>query len=341
MRSAASAELGASRPALHAPSPRRGMLDEVTEGLSRNPKMLPPKYFYDEAGSKLFDEITGLDEYYITRTEAAIMRHHAEAMASAIGSGALLVEFGSGSSEKTRILLDQLVDPVGYVPVDISSEYLAQVARRLRRKHPGVPILPLAADFTIPLDLPKPPRAPTRTVVYFPGSTIGNFPMLEAGRLLARMKRLAGPGGGVLVGFDLLKSPDRLHAAYNDAAGVTARFNLNLLARLNAELGADFDVSAFRHEAPFNAEACRIEMHLVSLRDQVVHLGGRAFTFETDEPIVTEYSHKYSMDAFADLALTAGLAARRSWTDPERLFCVQYLAAAETHTIKDDSSHAS
>lgn len=307
---------------------RLRMLEEVTASLSLSPKMLPSKYFYDEAGSRIFDEITELDEYYITRTETAIMRRHGEEMASEIGAGALLVEFGSGSSVKTRLLLERLADPAGYVPVDISGDYLAEVARGLRRAHPEIPILPLAADFTATLRLPKPPRAPARNIVYFPGSTIGNFPVLEAGRLLARMKKVAGPGGGVLIGYDLLKPLPYLHAAYNDEAGVTARFNLNLLLRLNAELDADFDVSGFHHEAPFNAEASRIEMHLVSLLRQIVHIGEHAFTFERGERLVTEYSHKYSLGAFADLARSAGLAATRTWTDPREMFCVQFLTAA-------------
>lgn len=308
-------------------SDRQRMLDEVMGGLSLNPRTLPSKYFYDETGSRLFDEITELAEYYITRTETAIMGLHAAEMAAEIGSRALLVEFGSGSSTKTRILLDQLSDPVGYVPVDISGEYLAEVAHALRLAHPHVPILPLAADFTAPLQLPRPPRTPARNVVYFPGSTIGNFPALEASRLLARMKKVAGPGGGVLIGFDTVKPRHLLHAAYNDAAGVTARFNLNLLVRLNAELNADFDLSGFRHEAPFNAEASRIEMHLVSLRRQVVHIADHEFTFEPEERLVTEHSHKYSLEAFADLARSAGLVAERTWTDPQKMFCVQFLAA--------------
>lgn len=327
MRSGAQTGLVRTAPGPRPDPSHQGMLDEVASALSLSPRMLPSKYFYDETGSRIFDEITELDEYYITRTETAIMRRHATEMAAEIGADALLVELGSGSSVKTRILLDQLADPVGYVPVDISGDYLAEIAHGLRRAHPHVPILPLAADFTAPLQLPRPPRTPARNVVYFPGSTIGNFPVLEASRLLARMKKVAGPGGGVLIGFDTVKPQHLLHAAYNDKAGVTARFNLNLLVRLNAELNADFDVSGFRHEAPFNSEASRIEMHLVSLRRQVVHIGDHEFTFEPEERLVTEYSHKYTREAFADLARSAGLVAVRTWTDPQEMFCVQFLAA--------------
>jgi len=312
---------------------QRTMRADVIAGLSAEPKTLPSKYFYDDAGSRLFDEITELDEYYLTRAEASIMERHGSEMAHALGPNALLVEFGSGSSTKTRILLDHMEDPAGYVPIDISGDYLADVATRLRREHPGVPILPLAADFTAQLTLPVSPRPSARRIVYFPGSTIGNFPVLAAARLMKRMRALAGEDGAVLIGFDLVKPLDRIRAAYNDAAGVTARFNLNLLARINAELGADFDLSAFRHDAPFNTEASRIEMHLVSRTSQEVHLGDKVFTFEAGEAIVTEYSHKYTLDACAALALSAGLAPARTWTDPDELFCVQLLVRA--HQAKE------
>lgn len=304
---------------------RAQMLADVVAGLSSDPRTLPSKYFYDEVGSRLFDEITELPEYYLTRTETAIMERHVGEMAAAVGSDALLVEFGSGSSVKTKILLDALDRPAGYVPIDISGDYLEQVAERLREEHPGLDVLPLVADFTQELTLPTPPRTPARRVVYFPGSTIGNFSLLEAARLLTRTRRLAGPGGGVLMGFDRIKPLPILHAAYNDAAGVTAEFNKNLLLRLNHELGANIDVDAFRHEAPFNAQASRIEMHLVSERDQTVRLGSHVFDFADGDRILTEHSHKYSMESFAELASEAGLVARQSWTDDDAMFCVQYL----------------
>jgi dimethylhistidine N-methyltransferase len=301
------------------------MLDEVVEGLSSQPKTLPSKYFYDEAGSKLFDEITELDEYYLTRTETGIMQRCASEIAEEIGPGALIVEPGSGSSVKTRILLDHVDAPAGYVPVDISGDYLVDAAEKLCREHPGLSVLPLVADFTEPMALPSPPTPPRRTVVYFPGSTIGNFPVLEATRLLKRLRSLVGPEGAVLIGFDLAKDVDVLEAAYDDARGVTARFNLNVLAHINSELDADFDLDAFEHRAPFNAAAARIEMYLVSRRAQRVHVDGHCFTFARGEPILTEYSHKYTLESFADLAGAAGLVARRTWTDPDHLFCVQML----------------
>jgi dimethylhistidine N-methyltransferase len=303
------------------------MYEEVVAGLSSFPRTLPSKYFYDETGSRLFDQITRLDEYYLTRAETEIMEAHAADMARAIGPGALLVEFGSGSSVKTGILLDHLEGPAGYVPIDISGDYLHMVAARLRRRYPALPILPLEADFTRPLALQQPPIPPRRRVVYFPGSTIGNFSGLEAVRLLGRMRTLAGKGGAVLIGFDLLKSRERLHAAYNDPAGVTARFNLNLLEHVNRVLGADFDPGGFEHRAPFNEEASRIEMHLVSRRAQTVQVGPHRFHFEPGDMIVTEHSHKYAPDAFAALAATAGLRAVAEWTDAEGLFCVQLLEA--------------
>ncbi|MGD8728303.1 MAG: L-histidine N(alpha)-methyltransferase [Gemmatimonadota bacterium] len=304
---------------------RARMLDEVVEGLSSQPKTLPSKYFYDEAGSKLFDEITELDEYYLTRTETGIMQRCASEIAEEIGPGALIVEPGSGSSVKTRILLDHVDAPAGYVPVDISGDYLVDAAEKLCREHPGLSVLPLVADFTEPMALPSPPTPPRRTVVYFPGSTIGNFPVLEATRLLKRLRSLVGPEGAVLIGFDLAKDVDVLEAAYDDARGVTARFNLNVLAHINSELDADFDLDAFEHRAPFNAAAARIEMYLVSRRAQRVHVDGHCFTFARGEPILTEYSHKYTLESFADLAGAAGLVARRTWTDPDHLFCVQML----------------
>jgi dimethylhistidine N-methyltransferase len=303
----------------------REMFVDVYAGLSSSPKTLPSKYFYDEVGSRLFDEITGLDEYYVTRAETVIMEQHVAGMIDAIGPDVLLVEYGSGSSVKTRILLDHMESPVGYVPIDISGEYLHGIADNLRDQHPDVPILPLVEDFTQPFTLPEPARAPARRVVYFPGSTIGNFSVPEAVRLLKAMRSVAGPSGAILIGFDLVKPLNRLRAAYNDDAGVTARFNLNLLHRLNTELGADFDLDAFRHDAPFNEEASRIEMHLVSRTHQVVQLGEHDFHFDQGESILTEFSHKYTVDSFQELAHSAGLEAIDTWIGPDRLFCVQLL----------------
>ncbi len=307
---------------------RDSMLEEVTAGLSRTPKRLPSKYFYDERGSQLFDQITQLDEYYLTRAETWIMERFAAEMAAEIGAGALVVEPGAGSGAKTRLLLEHLESPAAYVPVDISGTYLFEAARRLSQDCPDVPVLPLVGDFTRQITLPTPPTRPQRRVVYFPGSTIGNFTPLEATRLLARMRSLVGPGGAVLIGFDLLKDVAVLEAAYDDADGVTARFNRNVLAHINDALGADFDPSAFEHDAPFNVEAARIEMYLVSSRDQSVSIGGRTFEFERDEPILTEYSSKYTLDSFGELASSAGLVPARTWTDEGEMFCVQLLVVA-------------
>ena len=304
---------------------QRQMLADVVEGLTRRPKTLPCKYFYDEEGSRLFDLITELDEYYLTRTEAEIMRRHGPDMARALGPCVLLVEYGSGSSEKTRILLDSMQDMAGYVPVDISGDYLSQVAVRLQDDYPHIPIRPVPADFTTPFAVPELPVPERKRVVYFPGSTIGNYTRDEAQQILAQMARLSGPGGGVLVGVDLLKPVEMLHAAYNDPEGITARFNLNLLTRLNNELGAEFDLDCFEHRAIFNPDQSRIEMNLVSRTDQTVRLNGGSVRFDAGEKILTEYSHKYTVESFRQLSAAAGLRTERVWTDPQKLFSVQYL----------------
>jgi dimethylhistidine N-methyltransferase len=301
------------------------MLCEVLAGLSRPHRQLPCKYFYDERGSRLFDEICELEEYYLTRCELAILRRHAGEMAGRIGPGCALIEYGSGSSLKTRLLLDRLERPAAYVPVDISGEHLLHSARQLARAYPGLEVAPVCADFTRPFTLPTLRGAPRRRVVYFSGSTVGNFGPAEATALLAGIARLCGPGGGLLIGVDLKKGRAILGPAYDDARGVTAAFNLNLLARINRELGADFDLSRFRHHAFYNEGAGRIEMHLVSLAAQTVHVGGAAFELAEGETICTEYSYKYGLDEFRDLAARAGLALEQVWTDQKGLFSVQYL----------------
>lgn len=307
-------------------SPTRDeMLEDVLSGLASSPKTIPSKYFYDEAGSRLFDEITELDEYYLTRTETRIMRDHAPEMIEAMGSDVLLVEPGAGSSVKTRILLEQMTDLAAYVPIDISGTHLAAAAERLQRDHPRVRVQPVVADFTRSVTLPRSGMPGARCVVYFPGSTIGNFRPLEGVRLLGRMRSLAGRHGAVLIGFDLVKARHLLLAAYDDASGVTARFNLNVLARINRELDGTFDLEAFEHRAPYNERASRIEMHLVSTRRQTVQVAEGSFDFDCGESILTEYSHKYTLDSFAELARSAGLVAVRSWTDPDEAFCVQLL----------------
>lgn len=300
-------------------------LQDVLDGLDRDDKQLPSKYLYDVRGSDLFDQITQLDEYYPTRTEAAITRSNLDAIADAMGTQALLVEYGSGTSEKTRILLDRLsTDLAGYVPVDISKDHLLQAAGDIADAYPALDVRPVCADYTSTFPLPDLAEEASRTVVYFPGSTIGNFTLDEAVAFLQRIADIAGPGGGLLIGVDLKKDPSILHAAYNDREGVTAAFNLNLLRRINRELGGDFDLSAFHHEAIWNAERGCIDMTLVSDAEQVVHVGGQAFSFQKGETIHTEYSFKYSLDEFADLASDAGFRVDTVWTDDQSLFSLQY-----------------
>ena len=292
------------------PSAADDFLHDVLHGLRRRRKRLPCKYFYDAAGSALFDRICELDEYYLTRCELDLLRRHAAEMAEAAGPGAALIEYGSGSSLKTRLLLDQLREPAAYVPVDISGEHLNRSAARLRRRYPALPVLPVAADFTQPFELPPLPPDVGRRVVLFSGSTIGNFRPTEAARLLRQMARVCGPDGALLVAADLKKDRAILEAAYNDRLGVTAAFNLNLLTRINRELHADFVVERFRHHAFYNARRGRMEMHLVSLANQTVHLGGVALAFARGETIRTEFSYKYSPSDFAELAKRAGLKVR-------------------------------
>ncbi|MGB9428960.1 MAG: L-histidine N(alpha)-methyltransferase, partial [Gammaproteobacteria bacterium] len=266
------------------------MRTEVLAGLDGTPKTLPCKYFYDTRGSELFERICELPEYYLTRTELAIMETHATDMAAALGSRILLVEPGSGSSIKTRLLLDRLREPRAYVPVDISREHLVNAADRLNRRYPALEVLPVCADFSQPFALPAPRRPAASTVIYFPGSTIGNFEPDDAVQLLQRLQRLAGRDGGLLIGVDLRKDRGLLERAYNDAAGVTAAFNLNLLRRLNRELQSDFDLKHFRHLALYNETEGRIEIYLVSLGNQTVCVADETFHFREDEHIVTEYS---------------------------------------------------
>ncbi|MEM1043435.1 MAG: L-histidine N(alpha)-methyltransferase [Bacteroidota bacterium] len=301
---------------------REAFLRDVIAGLSASPKSLPCKYFYDEIGSVLFDQITETEEYYPTRMELAIMQAHVDEMAAQIGPGAVLVEYGSGSSLKTRVLLDHLGSLAAYVPIDISGEHLFSVAEQLRAAYPDLPILPVAADYTAAFDLPDLPAG--KRVVYFPGSTIGNFDEAQAAAFLDQAARIAEPGGGLLIGVDLKKDPAVLEAAYDDAAGVTSAFNLNLLDRINRELGGTFDRDRFAHRAVWNEDKSRIETYLVSLRDQTVEVDGKTFRFGEDEAMHTENSHKYTVEGFAAFAARHGLAVRQCWTDPADLFSVQY-----------------
>jgi len=303
---------------------RRVFLDDVLRGLRQEPKCLPCKYFYDEAGSRLFDEICELEEYYLTRTELAIMQENAPGIARHLGDGVLLLEYGSGSSIKTRLLLDHLSEPACYVPVDISLEHLEASAARLAAAYPQVEVLPVCADFTDDFDLPEPSRSPTHTVVYFPGSTIGNFEREGAAMVLRRIADVCGSNGGLLVGVDLKKHPATIEAAYNDARGVTAEFNLNILRRINRELGADFRLDRFHHRAVYRARRGRVELGLVSQWRQAVTIAGEVFRFDQGEEIRTEYSHKYTVDEFRDVAARAGWTLDTYWTDPARRFAILY-----------------
>ena len=298
---------------------------DVLRGLARTKKRLPSKYFYDAAGSRLFDRICELDEYYPTRTELDIMRAHASEMAERCGPRCQLIELGAGSLTKVRLLLDRLDRPAGFVPVDVSGEHLEAAADELREDYPDLDVQPICADFTADFALPA--RACARRVVYFPGSTLGNFDPAEADDLLRRIARLVGPGGGLLLGVDLRKDRRVLEAAYDDALGVTAAFNRNLLVRINRELGADFDPDSFRHRAFYNAAHSRIEMHLVSERDRYVRIGETAIRFRRGESIHTENSHKYDVGELTRRAAACGLRTDAMWTDERCYFAVMYLTA--------------
>lgn len=300
-------------------------LQDVLAGLSSQPKTLPPKYFYDERGSELFDAICALPEYYLTRTELAMLHAAAPEIAARVGPRPAIVEYGSGSGRKTAILIRAL-QPVAYVAIDISGEQLRSAIAGLAASFPGVRMLALCADYTRAVSLPELDVMDVRRrVVYFPGSTIGNFTVAEALEFLRNAREVAGAAGAMLVGVDLKKDPRLLHAAYNDAKGITAAFNLNVLERINRELGGNFDVQAYEHRAHYNAEAGRIEMHLVSMREQQVSVAGHPFRFAAGETIHTENSYKYSVEEFQSLAREAGFHPDYCWLDRERLFSIHCL----------------
>lgn len=295
---------------------------DVMAGLTAQPKTLPPKYFYDLAGSALFERITELPEYYPTRCEIGILQDHAQAIAAMFPPGYALIEFGSGSSRKARILLGASASVAAYIPVDISGDFLQQDLTQLERDLPHLVVHPLVADFTQPFAVPAELAALPR-VGLFPGSTIGNFEPAEAAAFLRHIGQVLGAGALLLVGVDLVKDEAVLYRAYNDAEGVTAKFNLNLLARINRELGADFDLAAFEHRAFFNAEQSRIEMHLVSTKPQKVHLNGATIDFRRGESIHTENSYKYTIESFQALARGAGWSPAEVFSDG--LFAVHAL----------------
>ena len=312
----------------------RARLAQVVAGLKETPPRISPIWFYDQRGSALFQRICELPEYYPTRTELAIMRAHAADMADALGANVAIVEPGSGASLKTRLLLDALDAPAAYVPVDISRESLLVAAQRLRRDYPQLRVQPVCADFTRPFDLPSAVlRDARRRVVYFPGSTLGNFASDEAIHLLARLAAIAGRDGALLLGLDSVKPASILERAYDDAAGVTAEFNLNALRHLNRELGATFDLTAFEHRAPWVAGHARIEVHLVARRDMSFSLGSETFRLRRGEYLLTEYSHKYTPESAARLAAAAGLAVRRTWSDPRGWFSVLLLEPAVSPAV--------
>ncbi len=298
--------------------PERMLAEETAEilaGLKGAEKRISPKYFYDERGSELFDAICRLPEYYPTRTEAAIMDAHLAEIAALVGPRASVIEFGAGSSEKARRLLAGLDEPAAYVPVEISSALA----------FPELSIRPVVADFTKPFELPRHARRPERNLVFFPGSTIGNFTRADARSLLTVMRGIAGQSGALLIGVDLVKPAPVVTAAYNDAEGVTAAFNRNVLDHLNAGIGCNFRPGLFRHEAVYDAARQRIEMRLVALRAHAVDVAGERIRFEAGEHIVTEYSHKYTLDGFRELADAAGWAGRAAWVDAGKRFSVHFL----------------
>jgi L-histidine N-alpha-methyltransferase len=305
----------------HRPLELAGFRDDVVAGLSLPQKSLPPKYFYDDAGSGLFARICRLPEYYLTRAELALTRRHIASIARFAGRGCQLIEYGSGESLKTRLLIRAL-RPSVYIPIDISAAALHGAARRLMREFSWLEVMPVLGDFSRPLQIPV--TRNKAAVVYFPGSTIGNLTPEEAHAFLSMSRGVAAK---MLVGVDLKKDPALLHAAYNDAAGVTAAFNLNLLARINRELGADFELRRWRHYAFYNPALGRIEMHLVALAAHSVKLGEHRFAFAAGETIHTENSYKYSIEGFRELAAKAGFRSAKVWTDRRGLFALHALSA--------------
>lgn len=302
--------------------------EDVARGLGATPKHLPSKYFYDAEGSRLFEAICAQPEYYLTRVELELMQAQAGAIAARLGPGVRLVEYGSGAGTKTRLLLRRLQAPAGYVPVEISASALNASVVAMREALPGLPVRPVRADFTRPHVLPDLPVISTRTVIYFPGSTLGNFETAEAVALLRQMRAEMGEPGAALIGIDLHKEPALIEAAYNDAAGVTAAFTLNLLTRINRELDGDFDPRRFRHRAVYNVAAGRIETDIVSRAAQQVCVNGRRYDFAEGEAMRVEISGKYTLAGFADLAARADLQVRAHWTDREGWFAVVLLEPA-------------
>jgi len=308
---------------------RLHFMQDMQAALSHTPKCISPKYFYDQAGSALFDRICELPEYYPTRTELSILQMHADDMAKHMGEQADIIEFGAGSLQKIRLLLNAATQPARFVPMDISGAHLQTASVSLQKEFPDLRIQPLVADYTSDWQLPPALPGAGKRVAFFPGSTIGNFSPQQAHTFFQNCaQHLAG--GALLLGVDLIKSPDVLHAAYNDAQGVTAAFNLNLLTRANRELGCDFNLRQFAHSAFYNAPLQRIEMHLLSLKAQTVHLNGQAYAFHEGETLHTEYSHKFTIAGVQQAAQSAGLQTTAVWTDPHHLFGLIWLNIPHT-----------
>src|SRR6266702_1681386 len=314
----------AVQPAAGVPPASSDFLSDVIAGLSSEPRTLPCKYFYDERGAALFQKICELPEYYITRTEIDILDRNRAQIASHLGPNLELIGRGTGTGTKTRILIEALENPAVYIPVDISQKQLRQSTAFFQKIFPDLEILPVCADYLQPVVLPSPHHKPARNVVYFPGSTIGNFEPDEAVQFLRRVASVCREKGGLLIGADLKKAREVIEAAYNDTAGVTAQFNLNLLARANRELGGDFDLQRWRHRAIYNSDAGRIEMYLISQIHQAVHIAGHTFEFRSGEKIITEFSYKYAPEEFSALAGKAEFEFAQMWTDDARLFGVFY-----------------
>ena len=301
------------------------IMSEVLEGLNQEQKRLPSKLFYDQRGSELFDRICNLDEYYLTQTEIGILIRNIEEIASLIGERCLLIELGSGSSKKTRLILDHLKNPTAYIPIDISFEQLIESSKSLAMDYPNLNIFPVCADYILPFNLPTVSYAYLKKVVFFPGSTVGNFTPDCANNFMRRISERSGKGSGLLIGVDLRKDKETLEIAYNDNQGVTGEFNLNMLERVNRELNSDFDLNRWRHYAFYNDRESRIEMHLISQERQIVHVNGTQFSFKKNETILTEYSYKYTLEKFRELVKDY-FEIERVWTDEEDKFSVQYLS---------------
>jgi dimethylhistidine N-methyltransferase len=303
-------------------------LSETVAGLSSTPRTLPCKYFYDARGAALFQKISELPEYYLTRAELQILDHYSADIAAALGREIELIGLGTGAGTKTRILLEKLEAPTAYIPVDISKKQLERSTALFRKIFPTLEILPVCADYLEPIHLPSPARQATHKIVYFPGSTIGNFEPDAARQFLRRVANHCRRGGGLLIGADLQKDRHILERAYNDSAGVTEQFNLNLLARANRQLGADFDLEQWRHYAVYNSTQGRIEIYLISEIDQTVRIHDHQFEFRAGERITTEYSYKYTKESFTELARSAGFEFGQMWTDDACWFGVFYFTCS-------------